>query len=129
MARFTQEVIDLLRVLFDTGFVEVVDDRGLAAQVYRAARDGSAGWAIGGGVCFDEVDGTAIYSITADPPLCDGGCGDRTASPTGMCYQCGCEAHAEGWFNMDTGRVRMETDAEAHRRLDYEAALDAKGGF
>lgn len=124
MARVSQAVIDLLAVLFDTGFAEVVGDRPLAVALYRAARDGSDGWLVRGSVCYD-LDGTAIYSVTADPPLCEGGCGGRT--PTGLCYQCACEAHADGWYNMDTGRVRMETDEQAHCRMDYEARVAVRG--
>lgn len=66
----------------------------------------------------DGVTEPVFYEDLVDV-TCHGTCGFPTSSPTGMCYQCQCEAHAEGWYSMDDGYVRMgRTDAEIHQGLE-----------
>jgi hypothetical protein len=62
-----------------------------------------------------ELDGHPVV-------ICEGTCGDVLyVRPSGnMCYRCQCEAHASGWYNMDTGRVRGPND-----RADEEATDSA----
>lgn len=40
------------------------------------------------------------------PVECEGGCGHKTTSTEGICYECQCRGHAEGWFDMDGGGWR-----------------------
>lgn len=94
-----------LESLFNTGFIEIVNDRALAVAVFRAARKSFGGWEVDGGFFDDQVD--RIFYIEAEPPLCAGGCGLPTPNRVGMCYQCQCEVHTEGWYDMDAGYVRV----------------------
>lgn len=112
-------IINALDALMLGGYVELFD-RPLAVAVFRAAQQAPGLDNVRGGSHRDEAGGT-IYVVQADPPLCDGGCGGRTGSPTGMCYQCQCEAHADGWYDMDAGYVRTGTDEDTHLRLEWEA--------
>lgn len=109
----------LLMVLFSSGFAEVVGNRDLAVALFRAAKE-AEGWLVTGAVAIDEFSGVSIYSVMVEPPLCDGGCGGRPGNPMRMCYQCQCEAHADGWYSMDSGYARAgQTDEQIHRELDY----------
>lgn len=114
-----------LALLFEgCGYVEVTNDRVLAAQIFRAARDASYGWEITGGSHRGDTPQEVIFFICAEPPLCDGDCGERTASPTGMCYRCQCEAHADGWYSMDDGHARVgRSDDEIHREIEFLSSL------
>lgn len=93
-----------LEDLFDLGYTWVIGDRDLAVAVYREA--GRGRWEVDGGSAV-APDGSVVYMIEVEFPFCEGGCGDRIPSSAGFCYQCGCEAHAEGWYDMDTGYARV----------------------
>lgn len=103
---FPTHLDKLLTLLFEAGSLEISNDRPLAAAVFRAAKARSR-WDIAGSSSLDEATGDVLYLLEAEPPLCDGGCGDRTGSSTGMCYQCQCQAHSAGWFDMDEGYARV----------------------
>lgn len=50
---------------------------------------------------------------------CWGTCGSYLPPDhsTGICYQCGCEAHATGEYNQDSGRMG-HTPEEAHLEIE-----------
>jgi len=99
------------------GYVEVHSGREDAVAIFRAAQRVGF-FDLGGGSFVDEWGGQVIYYITCDYPPCDR-CGAEGggASDSGMCYQCSCEAHAEGWYSHDLGKARGPlTDARIHAR-------------
>ena len=114
-----QTVAAAMAELFRIGYVEVINDRPLAVAVYRAAVACEDLMAVRGHQADDFGD--ALFTITADHrmPVCAGSCGEPTGNPTGMCYQCQCEAHAAGWYSQDDGKARMgRSDADIHQALE-----------
>jgi hypothetical protein len=122
MTTLKSKIRNALDALYLGGYVEIHDGRNVAVAVFRAAQAARGLEAVDGGAVRDEATGGRFYFVTAELPACDR-CGAEGGGggPTGMCYQCETEAHAEGGFSMDSGRARAgRSDAEIHRSLERE---------
>lgn len=67
--------------------------------------------ALGAALLFDQ-EGAELTDAELDTLAdavgmrCDG-CGAETSNPLRLCYQCQCDSHASGWFDMDEGYARV----------------------
>ena len=56
---------------------------------------------------YDEWQEKVVKAEAEDKKECCSECGEPSTNIAGMCYECQCKAHALGWYDMETGYIRM----------------------
>jgi hypothetical protein len=82
---------------------EIVGVDGVDLMVTEFDESGDESSEYDGVVVLEDLLSYTVLAMWRDPGggLACEECGAPTASREGVCYECQCRGHAEGWFDMD----------------------------